>query len=83
MDINGRCLHFYIAIIAALQIAGLPRQVDATGSTAAMLDAMENLMTGGTEFDPAFEQKLYTCMDQINPILRQAAVKRTSAWKSF
>ena len=51
--------------------------MDPTGSTEAMLDAMENLMTGGTEFDPDFEQKLYTCMDQINPMLKQASVNST------
>ena len=59
----------------------MPHQ-DVAGSTAAILDAMENLLTGGTEFDQAYEQQLYTCMDQINPILRQAAVSETRMLQS-
>ena len=35
-----------------------------------MLDAMQQLMTGGGDFDPAFLEKLYTCYDKIDPNLR-------------
>ena len=54
-------------------VSAFSRQ-DATGATSAMLDAMEQLMTGGTEFDPAYEARLYTCMDKINPLMRDIAV---------
>ncbi len=39
-----------------------------------MLDAMENLMTGGSEYDRAFLSKLWPCMDQSSDRLREANV---------
>ena len=64
----------FVLQIKLFNVVSAFNRQDATGATSAMLDAMEQLMTGGTEFDPAYEARLYTCMDKINPLMRDIAV---------
>ena len=41
-----------------------------------MLDAMEQLMEGGTNFDPVFYPKLEECWNRISPSLKMAQVSQ-------
>ncbi len=46
------------------------------GTTEAVFDTMEDLMTGGPEFnDPDFLQGLVGCMDSTNERLKEASVQ--------
>ena len=42
---------------------------NAGGQMQNMLNGMENLMTGGTEFDPALYQNLASCFQDLDPEL--------------
>ena len=43
--------------------------------TTQMLDAMQQLLMGGGEYDREFLGRLYPCMASVNPLLKTAAVR--------